>query len=65
MPTRRNFLKTAAMLTGAAGFAAGMPDAIRKAYAIAPDPENPKDLDTTGAHNLTSLAGKVDRKSVV
>ena len=38
MPTRRNFLKTAAMLTGAAGFAAGMPDAIRKAYAIAPDP---------------------------
>lgn len=27
--------------------------------AVAPDPENPKDLDTAGAHNLTSLAGKV------
>ncbi len=27
--------------------------------AIAPDPENPKDLDTAGAHNLTSLASKV------
>jgi phospholipase C len=38
MPSRRNFLKTAAMLTGAAGFAAGLPDAVRKAYAIAPDP---------------------------
>ncbi len=38
MQTRRNFIKTAAMLTGAAGFAAGVPDSIRKAYAIAPDP---------------------------
>jgi len=28
--------------------------------AIAPDPENPKDLDTTDAHNLTSLASKVN-----
>jgi phospholipase C len=38
MQSRRNFIKTAAMLTGAAGFAAGVPDSIRKAYAIAPDP---------------------------
>lgn len=28
--------------------------------AIAPDPENPNELDTTNAHNLTSLAGKVN-----
>jgi hypothetical protein len=28
--------------------------------AIAPDPENPKELDTTNAHNLTSLASKVN-----
>lgn len=28
--------------------------------AIAPDPENPKDLDTAGARNLTSLASKVN-----
>ncbi len=28
--------------------------------AIAPDPDNPKQLDTTDAHNLTSLAGKVN-----
>jgi hypothetical protein len=27
--------------------------------AIAPDPENPKQLDTTDAHNLISLEGKV------
>ena len=28
--------------------------------AIAPDPENPKQLDTSDSHNLTSLAGKVN-----
>ena len=28
--------------------------------AVARDPENPKDLDTTDAHNLTSLADKVN-----
>jgi len=28
--------------------------------AIAPDPNNPKELDTTDAHNLTSLAAKVN-----
>src|SRR6185437_13809010 len=28
--------------------------------AIAPDPSNPKELDRSDSHNLTSLAGKVD-----
>jgi phospholipase C len=38
MQSRRDFIKKAAMLTGAAGFAAGMPESIQKAFAIAPDP---------------------------
>jgi phospholipase C len=38
MQTRRDFIKKASMLAGAAGFAAGMPDSVRKAFAIAPDP---------------------------
>ena len=33
---------------------------MTRANAIAPDPENPSDLDTSDAHNLTSLASKVD-----
>jgi phospholipase C len=37
MPTRRNFIKSAAMLSGAAGFAAGIPDSVQKAFAIEPD----------------------------
>jgi phospholipase C len=38
MQSRRDFIRNAAMLTGAAGFAAGMPESVRKAFAIAPDP---------------------------
>ena len=33
---------------------------VTRGNAIAPDPENPTDLDTSDAHNLTSLANKVD-----
>ncbi|MBS1814475.1 MAG: phospholipase C, phosphocholine-specific [Acidobacteria bacterium] len=36
MHTRRDFIKRAAMLSGAAGFAAGVPEAIQKAFAIEP-----------------------------
>jgi phospholipase C len=38
MQSRRDFIKNAAMLSGAAGFAAGIPASVRKAFAIAPDP---------------------------
>src|ERR1700759_4312164 len=38
MQSRRDFLKSAAMLTGAAGAAAGIPASVAKAFAIAPDP---------------------------
>jgi phospholipase C len=38
MQSRRDFIKKAAMLAGAAGFAGGLPDSISKAFAIAPDP---------------------------
>src|SRR5665213_2220112 len=38
MQSRRNFIKSAAMLTGAAGAAAGIPASVAKAFAIAPDP---------------------------
>ncbi|WP_263372706.1 phosphocholine-specific phospholipase C [Granulicella cerasi] len=38
MQTRRDFLKKASMLAGATGFAAGVPLAVQKAFAIAPDP---------------------------
>ncbi len=33
---------------------------MTRANAIAPDPENPTDLDTSDAHNLTTLASKVN-----
>ncbi len=38
MQTRRDFLKRAAMLSGAAGISGFVPDAIQRAYAIAADP---------------------------
>ncbi len=38
MQTRRDFLKLAAMLSGAAGVSGFVPDSIQRAYAIAPDP---------------------------
>ena len=38
MQSRRDFLKKASMLAGAAGFAAGVPESIQKAFAIAPAP---------------------------
>jgi len=38
MHTRRDFLKMAAMLTGAAGVSGFVPDSIQRAYAIAPEP---------------------------
>lgn len=38
MPTRRDFLKLAAMLSGAAGLSGFVPDSIQRAYAIAPEP---------------------------
>lgn len=38
MQSRRDFIKKAAMLAGAAGFAAGVPESIQKAFAIAPAP---------------------------
>jgi phospholipase C len=37
MYTRRDFLKFAAMLSGAAGIAGFVPDSIQRAYAIAPE----------------------------
>jgi phospholipase C len=37
MQTRRNFLKLAAMLSGAAGAAGFIPDSIQRAYAIEPE----------------------------
>src|SRR6202161_304320 len=37
MQTRRNFLKLAAMLSGAAGAAGFVPDSIQRAYAIEPE----------------------------
>lgn len=37
METRRNFLKAAAMLSGAAGMAELIPDSIQRAYAIEPE----------------------------
>jgi phospholipase C len=36
--TRRDFLKAAAALTGAAGFSGVIPGSIQRAFAIAPDP---------------------------
>jgi phospholipase C len=38
MQTRREFIKRASMLSGAVGFAAGVPGSIQRAFAIAPDP---------------------------
>lgn len=38
MQTRRDFLKFAAMLSGAAGLSGLVPDSIQRAYAIAPEP---------------------------
>jgi phospholipase C len=38
METRRNFLKLAAMLSGAAGASELIPDSIQRAYAIEPEP---------------------------
>lgn len=38
METRRNFLKLAAMLSGAAGVSELIPDSIQRAYAIEPEP---------------------------
>jgi phospholipase C len=38
MQTRRDFLKLAAMLSGAAGVSGFVPDSIQRAYAIAPEP---------------------------
>jgi phospholipase C len=38
MQTRRDFLKLAAMLSGAAAVSGFVPDSIQRAYAIAPDP---------------------------
>lgn len=37
MPTRRNFLKFAALLSGASGIAGFLPDSIRRALAIEPE----------------------------
>ena len=37
MQTRRDFLKFAAMLSGAAGVSGFVPESIQKAYAIAPE----------------------------
>ena len=36
--TRRDFLKIAAMLSGAAGVSGIVPESIRRAYAIEPEP---------------------------
>ena len=38
MTTRRNFLKQAILFSGASAFSGVLPDAVKKAYAIAPDP---------------------------
>jgi phospholipase C len=38
MQTRRDFLKFAAMLSGAAGLSGVVPDSIQRAYAITPEP---------------------------
>ncbi len=38
MQSRRDFLKKAAMLAGAAGFSAGMPESVQRACAIEPEP---------------------------
>jgi phospholipase C len=38
MQTRRDFLKLAAMLSGASAVSGVVPDSIQRAYAIAPDP---------------------------
>jgi phospholipase C len=38
MQTRRDFLKKAATLAGAAGFSAGMPESVQRAFAIEPEP---------------------------
>jgi len=38
MQSRRDFLKKAAMLAGAAGFSTGVPESIQKAFAIEPEP---------------------------
>jgi len=38
MQTRRDFLKLAAMLSGAAGVSGLVPESIQRAYAIAPEP---------------------------
>jgi len=38
MQTRRDFLKLAALLSGAAGVSGFVPDSIQRAYAIAPEP---------------------------
>jgi phospholipase C len=40
MQTRRDFLKLAAMLSGAAGMSGFVPDSIQRAYAIAPEPNS-------------------------
>jgi phospholipase C len=37
MSSRRDFIKQAAMLTGSAGFSAGVPESIQKAFAIEPE----------------------------
>jgi len=37
MRSRRDFLKTAALLSGGAGIAGFLPDSIQRAYAIAPE----------------------------
>src|SRR5690349_10391269 len=38
MDNRRDFLKKAALLSGAAGLAGALPSSIQKAFAISPDP---------------------------
>src|ERR1700722_5255465 len=38
MQSRRDFLKKAAMLAGAAGFSAGVPESVQRAFAIEPEP---------------------------
>jgi phospholipase C len=38
MQTRRDFLKLAAMLSGASAVSGFIPDSIQQAYAIAPEP---------------------------
>src|SRR3984957_13376320 len=38
MQSRRDFLKKAAMLAGAAGFSAGVPESVQRAVAIEPEP---------------------------